>query len=224
MKISIYTLLYLIIIITLPACEYDNYAPPSATLTGQVVFQNTPMEVRSGAVRLELWQHGYDDFEAIDVYLAQNGSFSAALFNGDYKLVLKRDNGPWVNNADSIDVQMRGNEEITVPVTPYFTISAESFILTSGAIETSLTIEDVAGSNTIQEIDLFVGTTTIVDHINNAQSVAKAGTDVDISSAVPLSLVLNEALASRDYIYVRAAVQVAGVVERIYTPVQKIEL
>ena len=78
------------------SCGKDNYQAPESTLTGTVVYQGEPVGVRGSnqSVRLQLWQDGFQTREPIDVYVAQDGSFSAALFDGQYKLITVPGSGP----------------------------------------------------------------------------------------------------------------------------------
>jgi hypothetical protein len=204
------------------ACGYDNYEAPSSTLTGQIVYQENPIGVRNNTVELELWQHGYDDFEKIPVFVAQDGSFSAVLFNGDYKLVLRNGNGPWLTDTDSIDVSVRGNTIVNFPVEPFYTIATEGFAKNGAVIESTVSIEAINNTNAIEHVSLFIGTTNILDETNNAQRLNIGGGAIDISNPVFLSAPLNASLAGRSYVFARAGIKIAGVVEMTYTPVQKI--
>src|SRR3954470_23751320 len=123
---------YIIFIaILMAACKKDNYEKPASTLTGRVVYNKEPLGLRSNGVQLELWQHGYELFTKIPVYLSPDGTFSALLFDGAYKLVLRQGNGPWKDNADSIDVTVRGTTNIDVQVQPYYIVSAAAFSKTA---------------------------------------------------------------------------------------------
>ena len=68
-------------------CEKDNRTPPESVLTGHIVYNKVPIGVRSGGVSFEIWQHGYQVFSKIALNIAQDGSFTATLFDGDYKLL-----------------------------------------------------------------------------------------------------------------------------------------
>src|SRR5690554_1512804 len=106
MKIIKY-IITLSVILFITGCEIDNYEAPKSFLEGKVVYNNQPVGVRSNGVQLELWQPGYALYSKIPVYVSQDGSFSASVFDGDYKLV-RLEGAPWVNNTDTIDVQVRG--------------------------------------------------------------------------------------------------------------------
>ncbi|MDP3002926.1 MAG: DUF3823 domain-containing protein [Bacteroidales bacterium] len=214
-------------------CEYDNYDPPTSLLSGHVVYNNTPVGVRSNATQLELWQYTWDTKgkiarAKISVYIAQDGSYSARLFDGDYKIV-RLTGAPWSNpNTDTLNVTVSGNTTYDVPVTPFYTITGETFT-NSGGVITSTCMVNKVGTVAISSLTLYIGVTNIVDANNNAQTnvISSSGlTDLSTlkTNTVTLTNVSPTLLASRKYVYVRLGVQISGVGERFYTPVQKITL
>lgn len=206
-------------------CEKDNFEPPASTLTGRVVYQGEPVRVRSNGVQLELWQPGYQQFEKIPVYVAQDGSFSASLFNGDYKLVLLQGNGPWEDNTDTIEVQVRGATSVDVPVEPYYIVENAAFEYGGGAVSAAIKIGEVNGSRALENVTLFIGTTNIVDANNNAARVDRSGADIgDLSQPATLAMDIPAGLAGRGYVFARIGIKTAGVAEMLYSAVQKIEL
>ena len=225
MKIKGIAYVMLALGIMLTSCEEDNYEPPKSTLTGQVVYQDQAIGVRSNGVQLELWQPGFELFQKIPVYVAQDGSFSAALFDGDYKLVRLRGNGPWVDNTDTINVEVRGATVVEVPVQPYYIIRSEQFQSSGDAVTATLNVEEVTPGTPIERVTFYIGTTTIVDANNFA-----AVTDIwepnaeALSGPMSLSISLPGELAGREYVFARVGIKMAGVQEMIYSPVQKIEL
>jgi hypothetical protein len=212
------------IVLLLAACAKDNYEAPKAVLTGRVVYQGQPVGVRSNGVQLELWQHGFQVFSKIPVYVAQDGTFSASLFDGDYKLVQLRGNGPWVDKADSLDVQVRGATTVDMPVTPYFTISNATAQKTGNDITASAKVTQVS-SNAIERVSLYLGTTTIVDVTNNTARLDRTGAAIaNLAQPITFSLTLPAALAGRDYVYARVGVKTSGIGEMIYSEPQKVML
>lgn len=53
--------------------------------------------------------------QKIPIYVVQDGSFSAVVFDGTYKLNLLPGNGPWVDNRDTIQLEVRREAAVTVP-------------------------------------------------------------------------------------------------------------
>jgi hypothetical protein len=223
MKRFVISTLIIAFVILFAGCTKDNYDPPKSFLTGSVVYNGNPVGVRSNGTELELWQYGFALRQKIPVYIAQNGTFSTILFDGNYKLVRKV-GAPWADQTDSIDVTVNGKTEIEVPVTPHFTITEETFNNTAGVITSSCKVTKV-GTKNIQSLTLYVGITNIVDANNSSQTnLISASGLTDLSTPKNHTITLSAANAARNYIYVRIGVQTSGVGERLYTPVQKITL
>lgn len=229
----------------LAACKKDNYDPPSSVLSGRIVYQGQPLGVRTpavnntggsttGGVQLELWQHGYQLFTKIPVYVNQDGTFSASLFDGDYKLV-RMGGAPWVNNTDSIDIKVRGSMSIDVPVVPYFTINTPAFTFNKAdtTITGTFTATQVVAGRTIEAVSISVGATQFVDIINNV--VTRDGS-ATAGSPASLTITINPnkypestrkkllEIFNKQYSYVRIGVKTNGVGERLYSTVQKLDI
>lgn len=217
---------YLAIIITSTffACKKDNYDPPKSRLFGRVVYQNQAIGVRSNGVQLELWQRGYALFTKIPIYIAQDGSYSALLFDGDYKLVRLKGNGPWVDNTDSINVSVRGETQIDVPVIPYFTVSNVSYQKTGSTINATFTVQNVNPNSTLDRVNLYIGTTTIVDNTQQDASAQLAAANVVLGQPTTISVNIPPNIATKDYVFARIGVNTAGVGEAIYSSPQKVSL
>lgn len=211
-----YILITSLLLIVLAGCKKDNYEKPASLLTGRVVYDKNPVGVRSNAVQLELWQHGYANFSKIPVYVSQEGEFSAQLFDGEYKLVLRQGNGPWLDNADSLDVSVRGATSIDVNVNPYFILTNTSFAKNGDQLTVTTNITQVHDNLPLEAVTLYIGKTNIVDQVNKVGDVTAA---VDISQPVSLTISLPE----KTTYYARIGVKTAGVAERVYSAVQKVE-
>ncbi len=217
--------LLLAFMVGLSGCEKDNRTEPKSVLKGRVVFEGQPVGVRSNGVQLELWQKGYQLFTKIPVHINQDGTFSASLFDGNYKLVRLRGNGPWTDNTDSIDVELKGSKEIDVPVNPYFVFKNEAYSKGEGKVSATFNIQQIAAGQTLERVNLYIGTTMIVDpnnNVGNAQEVAANLTD--LSKPVTLTVNIPAAHASRAYIYARIGVKTSGVGEMLFGAPQKIML
>lgn len=212
-------------IIMLMGCKKDNYEAPTSMLTGRVVYQGQPLGLRSGGVELELWQHGYQLFTKIPVYVDQNGNFSARLFDGDYKLVLLRGNGPWADNTDSLSIQLKGTHNVDVQVDPFFIITNQA-IQASGANATAaVSIQQVNNSRTLERVALYLGKTSIVDQNNFEARVDITAANIpNLNGPINLSVAIPASLRNKGYGYARVGVKATGVAEYLYGNVQKIDL
>jgi hypothetical protein len=229
MKNKFILLVVFILASFIAGCTVDNYDPPTSFLTGHVVYNNVPIGVRSNATQLELWQYKWDTKGVIArakiaVYIAQDGSYSARLFDGNYKLV-RLAGAPWVTQTDSIDVTVSGNTVVDVPVTPYFTISGETFIYNKAdsSLTSTCNITKV-GTAAITNVTLYAGITSIVDNTNSSQNNALTTGLTDLTTAKTNKITLTSVNKKRDFIYARIAILCAGSSERYFTQVQKIAL
>lgn len=211
-------------IVMLMGCKKDNFEAPTSMLTGRVVYQGEPLGLRSGGVELELWQHGYQLFTKIPVYVDQNGSFSARLFDGQYKLVLLRGNGPWADNVDSLDINLKGTQQIDVQVSPFFVIANQNIQVSGANANATVRIQQVNTTRTLERVALYLGKTSIVDQNNfearvdiTAANISSITGDINLSVAIPASL------RNKGYGYARIGVKSTGVGEYLYGSVQKIE-
>ena len=211
--------------VSLTGCKEDNRLEPTSNLSGKVVYNGQPVGVRSNGVQLELWQHGYQLFTKIQVQVAQDGSFAASLFDGNYKLVRLRGNGPWVDNTDSIDVAVRGNTVIDVPVQPYFILKNETFSKGEGKVNARFSLDQIAPNRDLERVNLYIGTTSIIDQNNNVQNVQLLASAIeDPAQLISLSANLPANLSNRGYVYARIGVKTVGAGEMLFGNVQKIEL
>jgi hypothetical protein len=151
-------------------CKKDNREPPKSTLSGVVVVDGTktPVGVASNGTQLELWQYGYALRNKIAVHIDQDGTFSAKLFDGNYKLV-RLGGAPWANNTDSIDVSINGSAVVEVPVKPFFTVGSETY--TYSASDTSITatfsVSRLDATKTADRVSFNIGLTDFVDAQTN---------------------------------------------------------
>lgn len=207
----------------LAGCAKDNYTPPSSSLKGRVVYQNQPVGVRSNGVQLELWQSGYQLYTKIPVYIDQDGSFSASLFDGEYKLVLLRGNGPWADNTDTLRVSVKGATQIDVPVQPYHTVSGETYKKSGTTFSATCRISKVVTTRAIERVTFYLGSTQFVDLNNNVAKADLTGAALadlgkDLSFTLPMPAGVN-----KNYLYGRIGVKTVGVAEMLYSPVQEIK-
>jgi len=206
------------------SCEKDNRTEPKSVLKGRIVHDGQTIGVRSNGVQLEIWQRGYQLFTKIPVYVNQDGTFAASLFDGNYKLVRLRGNGPWVNNTDTIEVELRGTKELDVPVNPYFVFKNDTYSKGEGKVSATFTLQKVEATGVLERVNLYIGTTTILDPNNNAANVQQLATATDLTKPITLTATLSAALAGRDYVYARIGVKTSGVGEMLFGAPQKIQL
>lgn len=243
-----YLLLLLLILSISGGCKKDNREPPKSALTGVVLVEGTktPVGVASNRVQLELWQRGYALFQKIPVYIDQDGTFSAKLFDGQYKLV-RLGGAPWTSNTDTINITIKGSASVEVPVKPYLTVGGDmiTFNKADTSISASFSVGRLDASKTADRVSLHLGLTNFVDAVTNQIPLPSANNDKApaadyLTAPSTFKVFLNPArytgtsnnelrrqlgvALQKGYLFARVAVRTTGVTERFYSQVKEISL
>ncbi|MGO1817592.1 MAG: DUF3823 domain-containing protein [Sphingobacterium sp.] len=199
------------------SCGKDNYDTPEATLTGQVIFQGTPVGVRGSneSVRLQLWQDGFELREPIDVYVTQDGSFSAALFDGQYKLITVPGNGPWQHSVDTLTIDVRGHAEVEFPVDLYYDLDQVDYQLSGETLTATFTVQQLVDGRSLDDVSLLIGNTKFVDlgHFIKRETQSE-----NSDGSISLSMDIGPELENNQTIFARVAVKINGITEALYDP------
>lgn len=206
------------------SCEKDNLKEPNAKLTGRLTFGGQPVGVRSSGVQFEIWQPGYQLFSKVPLNIAQDGTFSAALFNGDYKIVRSVGAGPWADNTDTINVKVSGATSVDIPVEPYFTFSNVAFVKNGAAVRATFTVTKNTNTKTLELVRLYVGPNYILDQNNNAGNMQVAASAITAGQPVTMNINIPAGIANDAFVFARVGVKTVGVAELLYTDSQKIQL
>ncbi|GGM78000.1 hypothetical protein GCM10010967_07110 [Dyadobacter beijingensis] len=217
----------------LSACEKDNYTEPKSTLSGQVVYKGEPIGVEEGQVRLQLWQPGFGKLAAIDAPISQSGTYSAVLFDGNYKLVFPKNRGPFKTiskdaaSKDTLYVSLAGNQKLDVEVTPYYMIRTPQFSGGENKVNVSLKLERIlAGTEgkDIERVSLYVNRTDFVSRATNVAVADMPGADVKDLNAINLSATVPTLSPVQKYVFARVGVKIKDVEDMVFSPVQKVDL
>ena len=219
---NIFSLVLLLVLFT--GCGKDNYDAPESKLVGKVTYQGQALNLRGTgeAIQLQLYQDGYEKHDPISVFVGQEGEFSALLFNGEYKLVTRDGNGPWMNRHDTVTVNLNGHSEVNIEVTPYFMISNEQLAVSGTTMTASFTINQIVSTATINKVMLILSKTQFADDVNNV--FRKDITEVS-AGAVNLSADIsdNAEIAKATALYARVGVLANGADQAIYSTVVRLK-
>jgi len=224
MKTKYLYLLGLLLLGGFVSCELDNYDEPEALLEGRVVYEGQPLSVRTNSAEFELWQDGYALNEFIPVYIAQDGTYSASLFNGEYKLV-RKGGDPWLPQLnDTIVIQVNGKTQQDVSVTPYFTISNENINISNNTLTATFDANKIVESSNLQEAVIVLGKRFLVDE-NIWDAISRFDADeISLDGESTLEMQIPEELRGLEYLFVRIGLKSNSTNEYIYTQSQRIEL
>ena len=234
MKNRFYFIIGAIIAVLFSACKKDNYDAPQADFTGRIVYKGEPIGVQYGQVNFELWQSGFGNYSALDVNVNQEGSFSAKLFDGNYKLVFSVNQGPflWKKNAagkqDTLAVNISGSKTMDIEVTPYYMIRGATLTAASGKVNGFCKLEKIitdANAKNVESVSLYINKTQFVDGGNNFGGAAVqtlSGAAIADLNNLNLSVTIPAITPAQNYVFARIGVKIAGVDDMIFTPVAKI--
>lgn len=206
------------------SCSYDNFDAPSSMLTGKVVYDGEPVSVRSGSSEFALYQDGYALHNSIPVYINQDGSYSAVLFDGEYKLV-RVGNAPWERpNNDTIIINVKGNTVQDIPVIPYYIIKDYSFTRNGNKVTAKFKVVKVSESATLDRVRIYLGETLLVDNNNRSAYESIYEADLDFTQENTAEIEIPESLLNEDFIYARLGVKSNQSSEYCYSQSTKIDL
>ena len=235
MKIKNKFILLMALAFGVVSCGYDNYEAPESMLQGRIVYNGEPINVATNEVSMELWEPGWQLSNRIDVAVAQDGSYSAALFNATYKLVFRDNQGPFRMNmnaetgSDTIVVNLNGDLIRDIEVLPYYMIRNPNITKSGNTITGTANVEKIitdANARDVERVSIYLNKTQFVDsrgNYNFARTDVSGGAVPDLSN-VSISVDVTNLNSSQDYIFARIGVKIHGVEHMIFSPVQKIQL
>lgn len=227
-----YIIAVLLSVLAFTACEKDNYAPPKSKLHGALLYKGDSVRVSYNNVTFQLWQSGFGKLTPINVTVAQNGSFSALLFDGDYKLIIQPGQGPFVTpanpktNSDTILVTMKGDQTLDIEVLPYFMIRNPQFDLNDHTVNASCSIEKVLTDSlakSIESISLYIGKTKFVDKRTSIATATIKGGDIADLNKITLSKKIPEMTPTQNFVFVRIGLKINSVEDMIFSPAVELD-
>lgn len=214
------------------SCKKDNYEAPSSTLKGRIVYQGEAIGVERDQVPYELYQYGFGKVGPIGASFAQDGSFSALLFDGDYKFIIPNGQGPFMwkqtptGAPDSLAITLRGTQTLDVDVTPFYMIRTPQITGGGGKVSATFKVEKIitdANAKDIERVSLYINKTQFVSGGDNIGITDLGGADIVDPNNISLSVDVPTIVPTQNYVFGRIGVKIAGVEDMIFSPVQKVQ-
>ena len=224
MKKIKYIFLLTILAFAVTSCGLDNYDAPKSKLHGKITYNGQTLGLRGTgeAIQLQLYQDGYQLKDNIRVYVGQDGTFEALLFDGEYKLVTRDRNGPWVNTRDTITVNLKGSADIEIPVTPYFAISNEKITMNGSTVNATFNVNKIVNTANIDYVTILVSKTSFVDDVTNI--ARKDFKNVQEGSQnLSMDMSNNTNVASAKALFARVGVRTVGADQAIYSEIVRLK-
>jgi Protein of unknown function (DUF3823) N-terminal domain/Domain of unknown function (DUF3823_C) len=222
--------------VTIFSCKKDNYAEPKSLLTGHLVYQGDSIGVEKNAVHFQIYQYGFGKVGPVstDETFAQGGSYSAVLYDGDYKIIIPNGDGPfmWKKTAagdpDSVSVTLKGNQTVDLEVTPYYMIKTPQ-IAAVGTDSISATcmaakiITDSINAKDIEYVALYVNKTQFVAGSTSIASYTVPASAITNMNNIQLGVHVPALVPAQSYLFARIGLKIANVEDLIFSPLQKIQ-
>jgi hypothetical protein len=217
------------------SCKKDNYDAPATTFNGRLVYNGEAINVENGQLFLELWQPGFGRNGAISVAVAQDGSFSSLLFDGNYKLTISNGQGPFMwktrtdGKPDSIALPLAGNQTLDLEVTPYYLVRNAQFTHAGGKISSTFKVDKIianANAKNIERVTLYVNRTQFVSGGNDnniLQSNLAITPTTDWANVSITTGSIPVISPTQNYVFARVGVKIDGVEDMIFSPVTKVQ-
>lgn len=215
------------------SCSYDNYDEPNFQLEGRIVYQGEPIGVSYNDVYIELWEQGWQRLGSINVAVDQDGSYSSLLFEGDYKMIIPNNQGPFqkIENDqtgnDTIPVNLTGSMTMDIEVIPYYMIRNAEISGGSNKVSATFDLDQIITGNdakNVQEVSLYVSKTSFVDNRTSIATSNRSGGDLEDLSSITLEVDVPERVPTQNYAYARIGVRIEGVEDMIFSEIVKVDL
>ena len=217
---------------SIASCKKDNFKAPESKLSGRLVYKGDPIGVEQFQVPYELFQYGFGKVGGINSTFAQDGSYSALLFDGEYKLDIPNGQGPFMwkqlpsGNPDSISISLKGSKTLDLEVIPYYMIRTPQLSAAGGKVTGTLKIEKVitdATGKKIERVRIYINKTQFVSggDFNIAQSEIDGAGITDMNN-VSLSVNIPTISPTQNYVFARIGIKIDGVEDMIFSPIQKL--
>ncbi len=233
MEIKLHYIILLACSAIMFSCKKDNYDAPSSTLSGKLVYQGEGFGLEKDQVPFQLYQFGFGKVGPIGSSFTQEGTYSATLFDGEYKLIIPNGQGPfmWKQTAagapDSITISLKGSQVLDLEVMPYYMIRGSQISAGGGNVNATFKAEKIitdANAKDIENVALYINKTQFVSPGNNIATAGIGGAAITDPNNIALTVTVPSISPTQNYVFARIGLKIAGVEDRIFSPVQKIQL
>jgi len=217
----------------LASCQKDNFDEPGSKLEGKLVYNGEAINVSYNDVTFQLWEPGWQKKGEINVAVDQDGTYSAMLFNANYKLVIPSNQGPFKSKlntetgSDTILVKLDGSKVMDIEVVPYYMIRTPQFTVSGREVTGTFKAEQIitgTSAKNIERVNLYVNKTQFVDFRSNLASAELAGASVTFGTTVSLKATVPAITPTQNYVFARIGLKIAGIEDMIFSPVVKVNL
>lgn len=223
---------FLVLISGFLSCsKKDNYDAPGSQLTAALLYNGDSIHVEYDRVPYQLYQSGFGKIGAIDGTFDQSGILHSLLFNGDYKFIIPNGQGPFLwkktaaGNPDTLSITVGGNSTINLDVTPFYMIRNAQISGGGGKVNATFKLEKIitgVDAKDIENVTLYVNKTQFVSGSNNVANAGIDGSAITDINNISLSVNVPGLVPTQNYVFARVGLKIAGIEDRIFSPVTKV--
>jgi len=231
MKIKYHYIILALLLATAIGCKKDNYASPSTTLSGQLVYKGDPIGVEYNQVPFNIFQSGFGKITPITGTFAPDGTYSVLLFNGNYRFTIPPGQGPfrWKELSsgarDTVALNITGSQSMNVEVTPYYMVRNPQITVSNKIATATFNIEKVitdANSKGIDRVSLYINKTQFVSGGDNIAATDLNGSSITSLNNLSINVTIPSISPTQNYVFARIGIKISGVEDMIFSPLQKL--
>lgn len=231
MKIKFHYIILLLSLFTAYGCKKDNYAAPSVSLKGHLVYNGEPVNVEYNRVPFELYQPGFGKTGPISGAFGQDGSYSTLLFAGDYKFTIPANQGPFrwkelsAGKRDTLAVKVSGDQTLDIDVTPYYMVRSAVLTAAAGKVNATFNIEKVitdVNAKDIEKVSLFINKTQFVSGADQIGVTDLQGSAITSLNNITMTVNIPTISPTQNYVFARVGIKIAGVEDLVFSPLVKV--
>lgn len=219
--------------VSLLSCKKDNFDEPASLLTGKLVYQGQSLGLERDQVPFELYQFGFGKVGPIGASFTQEGSYSALLFDGEYKLIVPNGQGPfiWKKTAagapDTVNISLKGSQTLDLEVTPYYMIRTPQITGSAGKVNATFKADKIvtgANGKDIESVALYINRTQFVSQSgeDRVALTTLTGSAITDPNNISLQVTVPTLTPVQTYVFARVGIKIRDVEDRIYSPVVKL--
>jgi hypothetical protein len=225
------------------SCTKDNYAEPSLTLSGHVVYNGQALNLEKDQVPYLIYEYGFGKVGPIGSFsdpvanqsvtptFAQDGSYSQVLFSGTYKIIIPNGQGPFMwkqtaaGNPDTVTVNLNGNQTLDLEVTPFWTIDNSNITAAGTNVNATFKATQIvtdANAKLIERVSLYINKTQFVAGGTNIAHTDLDGASITDVNNISLSVAIPTITPTQNYVFARVGIKLVGVEDMIFSPLVQV--
>ena len=231
MRFTKYCLGLSLCVVGVLSCKKDNYDAPNSTLSGRLVYGGDSIGLEKDQVPFELYQNGFGKVGALGATFTPEGRYSALLFDGEYKMIIPANQGPFLSKVtgsgvpDSLSITLKGDQTLDIEVTPFYMIRNTQIAASGGNAVATFGLEKIvvdANAKDVESVALYINKGQFVSPANNIALTEMSVDSTTDMSNITMSVAIPGITPTQNYVFARVGLKINGVEDRMFSPLVKL--